>query len=906
VLDGLMEAVRAGESRALVVRGDLGVGKTALLGYVVGQASGCVVARAAGVQSEMELAFAGVHQLCAPMLDHLERLPVPQRDALRTALGISPGSPPDRFLVALAVLSLFSEVAEERPLICLVDDEQWLDRASAQVLGFVARRLRAESVGVVFAARTPSGEVAGLPELVLEGLSEADARLLLDSVLTGPLDARVRDQIVTETRGNPLALLELVRGSTPAELAGGFGLPGTVALSGTIEESFRRRIHALPAETRRLVLLAAADPIGEPLLVWRAAARLGIRAETATPAADAGLLEFEPRVRFRHPLVRSVSYRSASLQERQDVHRVLAEVTDPGLDPDRRAWHRAHAAPGPDEDVAEELERSAGRAQARGGLAAAAAFLERSAMLTPDPTCRVQRLLAAARGKRDVGALDAALGLLVAVEAGPPDAARTAEVEYLRGQIALMQQRGRDAARLLLSAARRLDSLNAELARETHLEALGTAMWAGDLDNSGCVLEAAKAACAAPPGSEPPRVVDVLLDAFALRLTQGYSAAAPTLTRALGLALAPSCTDDDRRLWLTGARAGAITALELWDIESVHALAANLVEFARDTGAVVRLQFGLNTLAWAHLAAGELTAAERVIDEDRVIAEATGNPPLGNAEMTLAAWRGREAPAAALIETALLEATDRGLGRTVDFATYSSALLYNGLGRHEIARDAARRAFERDQLGYGPFVLPELAEAASRTGDTALVRTALEWLSERTRVTPTDWALGIEARIRALLSEGEAAERYYRESIACLGRTRVRAQLARTHLLYGEWLRRERRRGEAREQLRTAYDMLATMGIEAFAERARRELAATGEAAGKRAVDTRDALTAQEALIARLARDGLSNPEIGARLFISTRTVKYHLRKVFIKLDITSRSQLDRVLPDDSGVVRPL
>ena len=592
VLDRLIEAVRAGESRALVVRGEPGVGKTALLEYVVEQASGCRVVRAAGVQSEMELAFAGLHQLLAPMLDRLERLPVPQRDALRTAFGVSPGPAPDRFFVGLAVLSLLSEVAEEQPLICLVDDEQWLDRASAQVLAFVARRLEAESVGLVFAARAPSDELAGLPELVVEGLREDDARALLDSVLTGPLDARVRDQIVSETRGNPLALLELPRGLTPAELAGGFALPGAVPLSGRIEESFRRRLDALPAETRRLLQLAAADPVGDPLLVWRAAERLAIGTEAATPAVEAGLIEFGARVRFRHPLVRSAAYRSASLQERQDVHRALAEVTDPEVDPDRRAWHRAQAAPGPDEDVAEELERSAGRAQARGGLAAAAAFLERAAMLTPEPARRAQRLLAAARAKRDAGALDAALGLLVAVEAGPLDALRTAEVEHLRGQIALEQRRGSDAARLLLSAARRLEPLNADLARETHLEALGAAMWAGDLDIPGGVLEAAEAARAAPPGPEPPRAVDVLLDAFAMRLTEGYAAAAPTLTRALELLLALDVANDEvgRWLWLAGGRASAIVAVELWDAESWHVLAARQVQFARDTGALVHLQ----------------------------------------------------------------------------------------------------------------------------------------------------------------------------------------------------------------------------------------------------------------------------------------------------------------------------
>ncbi len=902
VLDRLVDAVRAGESRALVVAGEPGVGKTALLDYLAVNATGCRMVRATGVQSEMDLAFAGLQQLCAPMLDHLDGLPVPQRDALRTAFGIGTGPPPDRFLVGLAVLSLLSEVAGEQPLICLVDDQQWLDRASAQILAFVARRLAAEPVGLVFAARIPGGELAGLPDLVVEGLREDDARALLDSVLTGPLDARVRDRIVAEARGNPLAL-ELVRGVTPAELAGGFGLPGAAPIAGRVEEAFRRRVGALPARTRLLLLVAAADPTGDPVLVWRAAGRLGIGAEAATPAAEAGLLEFGAWVRFRHPLVRSAAYRSASVQDKQNVHRALAEVTDPRADPDRRAWHHAQATPGPDEDVAGELERSAGRAQARGGMAAAAAFLERAAMLTPDPGRRAQRLLAAARAQHDAGALDAALGLLVGVEAGPPDALRTAEVEHLRGQIALVQRRGSDAARLLLSAARRLEPLNPRLARETHLEALGAAIWAGDLDNPRDLLDAAEAARALPPGPDPPRAVDVLLDAFAIRLTDGHAAAAPTLTRALKLALAPSVANDETGRWLIHER--VLIGLELWDDKASHALAAREAQFARDTGAPLYWRLALNLLARSHVLAGELATAALLIEEDRLIAEVTGIPPIAYTEMMLAAWRGQEGPAAELIEATVREATAGGVGRLVDFASYASSVLYNGLGRHGAARDAAWRAFERNHLGYGPFVVPELAEAASRTGDVPLVRAALEWLSERTRVTPTEWALGIEARVRALLGEGEAAEKLYRESIARLGRTRVRAELARAHLLYGEWLRRERRRADAREQLRTACDMLDTMGMQAFAERARRELAATGETARKRTVETSDQLTAQEAQVARLARDGLSNPEIGTRLFISARTVQYHLSKVFTKLAISSRSQLDRALPADPAIAQP-
>jgi DNA-binding CsgD family transcriptional regulator len=893
VLDELIEAVRRGESRALVLRGEPGVGKTALLDYVVEQASGCLVARAAGVPSEMELAFAGLHQFLSPLLDRLDRVPTAQRDALLTAFGIGPGSAPDRFFVGLAVLNVLAYAAEERPLICVVDDEQWLDRASAQVLAFVARRLGAESVGLVFATREASDALARLPELAIEGLRDGDAHALLDSALTGPVDAWVRDQIVSDARGNPLALLELARGLTPAELAGGFALPSAMPLAGRIEESFRRRLDALPTDTRRLLMIAAADPVGEPLLVWRAAAQMNLGVEAGAPAVEAELIEFGARVRFRHPLVRSAAYRSASIEERREVHRALAAVTDPELDPDRHAWHRAHAAPRPDEDVASELERSAGRAQTRGGLAAAAAFLERAAMLTPTPDRRAQRLLAAARAKRDAGAPDEARGLLVTVEAGPQDPLRTAEVERLRGQIALEQRRGGDAARLLVSAARRLETLDADMARETYLEALGAAM-AGDVDIPGGLLAVAQAARAAPPGTDPPRAVDVLLDAFAIRLTDGYGAAAPTLTRALDLLLALDTMDEETAQWrwLAGGRASAITALELWNAEAFHVLAAREVEFARNTGALVHLQLALNLLARSHLLAGELSTAARTIEEEHLIAELTGTPHL-NTEMTLSALRGEEPTAPQPAGTSAPEL----IGRVWMSYAYAVAVLHNGLGRHEAALAAAAQVFERDPVGYGALVVPELADAAYRTRDLTQLRVAHEWLAERARVTPTEWALGIEARVRALLSQGEQADPLYRESIERLGTTRVRFELARAHLLYGEWLRRQRRRADARQQLRTAREMFEAMGVGAFAERATRELGGPRETARTSTVEVRDELTVQEAQIARLARDGLSNPEIGSRLFISPRTVEYHLRKVFTKLGISSRGQLARVLP---------
>jgi hypothetical protein len=548
-LDGFVDAVRAGQSRVIVIRGEPGVGKTALLEYFVERATGCRVARAAGVQGEMELAFAGLHQLCAPMLDRLDRLPGPQRDALRTAFGVSAGAPPDRFLVGLAVLSLLAEVSGERPLVCLVDDAQWLDRESAQALAFVARRLLAESVAVVFAVRegVDETELTGLPEMVIPGLGDRDARALL--AIRGRLDERVRDRIVAEARGNPLALLELPRAMTPAELAGGYGRLDAPGLAGRIEESFRRRLDPLPAQTRCLVLIAAAEPIGDPVLLWRAAARLGIGADAATPATAAGVFELGARVRFRHPLVRSAVYRVASHEERRTVHRALAEATDPGVDPDRRAWHRANAASGPDEDVASEVERSADRALARGGLAAAAVFLERSAALTVDPARRAERELSAVQAKHRAGEPDAALALLAAAQAGPLDELQRARVDLLGAQIASVVSRGSDAPPLLLRAARRLERLDVALARETYLEAFSAAIFAGRLASGGGLLEVAEAARAAPPPRSA-RPADLLLDGLATLVTEGNAAGVPVLKRALKAFRSGNLSPEDELRWL--------------------------------------------------------------------------------------------------------------------------------------------------------------------------------------------------------------------------------------------------------------------------------------------------------------------------------------------------------------------
>jgi DNA-binding CsgD family transcriptional regulator len=900
VLDQLLASARVGDSGALVLRGEPGIGKTALLTYLLGRASGCVTARAVGVEAEMELAFAGLHQLCAPFLARLDRLPAPQRNALSTAFGLQAGDAPDRFLVGLALLSLLSDVTEEQPLVCVVDDAQWLDQASAQALGFVARRLAAESVVLVFAVREPAAErhLTGLTELVVPGLVDGEARGLLLSVITGPIDERVRDRIVAETRGNPLALLELPRDLTPQELAGGFGLPDAAPLSGRIEDSFLRRLESLPPTTRLLLAVAAAEPIGDPVLVWRAAGQLGVDADAASSAVAAGLVDFAGHVRFRHPLVRSAAYRATSPEERRNVHRALADATDPDVDPDRRAWHRAHATSGPDEEVADELERSAVRAQTRGGLAAAAAFLEEATRLTPDPARRAQRALAAARAEHQAGAPDAALALLAMAQAIPLDELQRARVDLLRAEIAFASRRGSDAPPLLLKAARRLEPLDLGLARETYLEAFTAAVLAGRLSRGADVTEVSRAVRLAPAPSAPPRAPDLLLDGLALLVTDGRAAGTPLLKRSLSAFRGQDVTTEEglRWLWLAGR-----VADDLWDDESWEVLCTRNVALARQAGALAVLPIALRSRIFVHVFAGELDQGAALMQEVRAVTDVTGTQLAAYGAVALAAWRGREAEADELITATIDDVTSRGEGMGLSISYHARALLCNGLGRYAEARAAAEQATEHEDLGIFAWAQTELVEAASRSGGPEIAIAALERLTETTRTAGTDWGLGIEARSRALLSEDNAAEDLYREAIERLGRTHIRVDLARAHLLYGEWLRRRGRRVDSRQQLRTAHEMCTAMGLEAFTERARRELLATGETVRDRGVEAREELTAQEAQIARLADDGKTNPEIGAELFISARTVEWHLRKIFAKLAISSRRQLGEAL---SGAAR--
>jgi DNA-binding CsgD family transcriptional regulator len=896
-LDQLVASVRQGPSRALVLRGEAGVGKSALLEYLVQHASGCGIARAAGVESEMELAYAGLQQLCAPAVDRLERLPGPQRDALGTAFGLRHGDAPDRFLVGLAVLSLLSDIAEQRPLVCVVDDAQWLDAASAQALAFVARRLGAESVGLVFAVREPDGErhFEGLPGLTVGGLDDREARELLATVVAGPLDERVRDRIVAETRGNPLALLELTRGRTPAELAGGFGLPDGPPVPGRVEQSFRERLEPLPPLTRLLLLLAAAEPAGDPVLVWRAAAELGIGPDAAAPAAGVGLVDFGAQVRFGHPLVRSAVYGAAAPEERQLVHWALAEATDADVDPDRRAWHRAQAAAGLDEDVAAELERSAGRARARGGLAAGAAFHERAVELTPDPRRRAQRALLAAQGKHQAGAPDAALRLLAMAQAGPLDELERARAQLLHAQIMFAMTRGRDAPPLLLEAARRLEPLDATLARETYLEAFAAALSADRLVRGGDAREIAAAVLAAD-WQRSTRASDLLLEGLALLAREGYVAGAPALKVALRAFRDEPLSEEDelRWLWLACRIARALADDGAWD-----ELTARHLELARRAGAFSALPVALTDRVLVELFSGRIGVAMSLAAESDAVVEATGGHVMLRTSIVLANWRGRDAEAVALIEARRQDVLRRGEGLWLAANDWGSAIRYNGVGRYEDALAAAERAAETAR-GLGPSILllAELIEAAARSGQAERATGPLAQLAEIAHAADTDWALGTHARAAAILAEGAAAERLYREALERLSHVRTRATLARAHLLYGEWLRREQRRVDAREQLRVAYTMLSDMGMEAFAERAQRELLATGETVRKRTVATLDELTPQEVQVARLAGGGQTNPEIAAQLFLSPRTVEWHLRKVFGKLGVGSRRQLRAALSD--------
>jgi DNA-binding CsgD family transcriptional regulator len=897
-LDKLLTDAHSGRSGVLVLRGEAGVGKTALLEYALQRVSGWRVVRAVGVESELEFAYSSLHQICSPLFGLFERLPEPQRDALDTVFGRSSGAAPDVFLVGLATLTLLAEAAEEQPLVCVIDDAQWLDETSAKVLGFVGRRLEAECIALICAARTGISDTigAGLPELPIDGLGESDARSLLASNVRGPLDAEVREQIIAESHGNPLALLELPRTFSVSEFAGGHRLPAAHGVSKRIEASYARRIELLPRDAQLLMLVAAAEPLGDSMVLHHAAKTLEIDVATATTIEGAGLLSIGARVEFSHPLIRSAVYGSASVEDRHRVHRALAEATNVDTDPDRRAWHLAQGTARPDENVALALEKSAERAQRRGGFAAAAAFLVRAVALSADPARRTDRTLAAAEASLNAGDLATAKRLLSLTSAGSLEDLQDARLGVVRAQVAFAESRGSDAPPLLLQAAKTLEGLDPKLARETYLEAWSAALFAGRLAKDVDLLAISRAAQQAPRAAGDPSALDLLLEAYALLVTNGYPTAMPALKRVAKTFAGDDATAEEalRFGWLAAGAGGM-----LWDYDTFLTISNRSVEAARAAGAYTVLAVSLNILAQAVAVRGASEEAARLSREAEAITDATGTPVVAAGALVLAALRGNEQDADALIDLTIQGATASGQGIALQFALWARALVLNGLGRYPEALEAARDATD-DGPGYlSLWTRIELVEAASRCGYLDVARSALDRLTECTHAIRSDWGLGVEARLRALVTNGEDAEALYREAVERLGRTRLRPDFGRAALLYGEWLRREGRRLDARAELRTAYDVFTATGMEAFAERARRELAATGETVRKRTVSTSDDLTPQERHIAELARDGLANQEIGARLFLSTRTIEWHLRHVYIKLGISSRKELRKALPDN-------
>jgi DNA-binding CsgD family transcriptional regulator len=895
-LDRLVVEIRQGRSAALVIRGEAGIGKTALLRYCAAQATGCQVAEIAGFESELELPFAALHQLCAPMLEVRGALPQPQALALDIAFGTTAGTAPDRFLVGLAVLTLLAEVASNKPLVCLIDDAQWLDEASRHALQFVGRRLLAESVLLIFAVRAvgPRRLFPDLRDLTLSGLADEDARALIDDIVSGPIDAQVRNRIVAETGGNPLGLLELPRGMTQAELRGGFRDPTPSEVTDHIEEHYRHRVSVLPAETRQLMLVAAADPTADASLVLRAARALGIGLDAATAAAEAGLLEVGSDVRFRHPLVRSASYALATPDDRSAAHLALAAATDPERDPERRVWHRAAAATGYDEEIASELEQAAATVQGRAGLVAAAAFFDRAAALSPDPRSRTDRALAAVEAHLQAGAFDEARGLLAEARWSADGDLQQARVEQLNGQVEAAAGPGRDAPARLLHSARQLESLDAPRARETYLQAWWAALLAGQFAPPGQLLEISRAARLLPQPADP-TPCDLLLEGLATLITEGRPPALAVLRKVIGLFVSDRVSDDD---WIQWGRSAATAAAAIWDFESWIELSTRQVDRARASGAltslVISLNFHANMLAYC----GNLEEAAAAVAEQEAAREATGIRIVSYGARLVAAHQGHLAersPQVVAIEDELMKGSD---GYALQVASLATALLNNGRGQYSEAI-AAAQDLPADFTFLGTLAFPEVIEASVRGGRLDVAHEAFQRLSA-TIVADSDWAAGIDARGRALMSEGEQAEHWYLESIACLARTPLRPDLFRSRLLYGEWLRRQNRRVDSREQLRAAYEAFLEMGTVAFAERARRELVATGEKVRKRAEDTRNDLTAQEQHIARLARDGRTNSEIATELFISVRTVEWHLRKVYIKLGVTSRKELKSAMPSQT------
>ncbi|WP_193044722.1 ATP-binding protein [Mycolicibacterium baixiangningiae] len=896
-LSRLIDGARQSRSGALVIRGEAGIGKTALLTSALTRATHMRHLCVSGVEYESELAYSGVQQVCQPLTGQFGDLLPPQRDALLVVLGLSDGDAPDRFRVALAVLTLLGEAARTTPIVCAIDDAQWLDKASLQVFGFVARRLAADPVVMIFAARPfdSDSELAGLPEMWLERLDDRAARALLARSLPGRVDERTQAGILAEAAGNPLALLELHRVLTPAELAGGYGWAKARLPAERVESVYSRLLPGLPEPTRTLLLIAASEPAGQPMDVWATAALLGVGVDAAGPAEEAGLLTIGRRIQFRHPLVRSAIYQSASQDERRSVHRALAEVMVGRGEESRRAWHRAHAAAEPDESVAHDLEASADQARARGGAAAAAAFLSAAAELSPDRAECGRRAVAAARDMLDAGAPDAALQLLAHAESAAD--LDGIHVEVLRSEIAFATRRGGDAPIHLLACAERLAPVDVALSRQTYLKAMMASIFSARLSGADAADPAAIAtACAAAPApTAAPGAADLLLTGLVKRFTAGYGEAAPVLRRALRVFRDEAAAGTADAQWY--GLAGRV-ALDLWEQADWAAIAQQQIDLLRRGGVLTLLPVALAHRAGVSVHSGRFAEADGFIEEAQAISAAIGVPSPGYIEPVLAAFRGQPERTMELVDAGIASATARGEGRVIPLVGYAAGVLHNTFGDYGAALAATKWAVDYDDLGMCGYGLLERVEAGALGGDTAAAHQALDQLLERTAATGTEMALGMAARSQALLANDGCAEELFIASITHLKRCDVDVLLARVHLLYGEWLRDRGRQDAAATQLRRAHGIFSRMRADGFAGRARRGLSDLGQAMPVPDTGLADELSRQELTIARMARSGQTNTEIAAQLFISPRTVEWHMTRIFGKLSITSRHGLRAALTD--------
>ncbi|MFI5728515.1 AAA family ATPase [Kribbella sp. NPDC051587] len=867
-IEALTQGAAAGHGGAVVVLGEAGIGKSTLIETVTERLDGWLVLRADGTEFERDLPYAALHQLCSPVIEARTGLPDVQRQALESVFGLAAGTTPSPLMVGLAVLGLLNEL--QQPLCCVVDDVQWIDAGTRQALAFVARRISSEGIALILAGRPDGAGFSDLPQLPLTGLDEKEAQALLRSTGRAGLDSDVLDRILAEAHGNPLALLEF-------DGASGGQRRGVVE---ELEAEFTRRVRRLPEATQLLLSLAAAEPVGDLGLLRRAAKRLDLTLAAAAEAEDEELVMLGPRLRFRHPLVRSAAYQSATPGVRRRLHAALADATDVETDPDRRAWHRAHAVIDTDEEVATELTQAAERTQLRGDFASAAAFLERAAQLSPEPVEQAARLLAAAGLRLKLGTFSEAGELLTQAERRPLDAAQRAQVKLQRATIDVYVTRSPEATAALVSAA---PDLGPEDATGTYIEAFSSAMFIdrmpGRLRQLGARIRAQVPPC------ENPRPADLLLTALLDQAMLPVDEAVPAMCRAVDSFRTAELADP---WWMELA---CMMALDLRDSEATDEISAHQVELARRQSALAILPQALKFQAVTKTMFGRFDEAEAELAEAAAIDEAAGSLSLAFADVILAAWRGNTEE----FDEVRASIQNRVERDELVAELYAAAVLRNGLGDYTAALEAGLTAYAERELGsyvIWPFD-SELVEAAARAGQPEAAAPALDQLARLARTNPTPWAVAHHLLAQALLDPTSPdTDSRFQEAIDLLAQTDVRAQHARARLAYGEWLRREGRRAEARVELQAAHESLSAMGAAAFAERAARELSATGQRPRRDGTNPLDNLTAQERLIATKVAGGATSKEVAATLFLSPRTIDTHLRNIFRKLDITSRRQL--------------